>query len=308
MAKVVYLLGAGASYNSVPIINKSEGRRNFGEYFHRVLSDLDKRLSVESFEYIKSPHKEIIRELMVKYSDVSEEYTTPDTFAKSLTFKYPKNHSVHKDFKIVLSIFFMYWNFVRNKVYNSDFTFIEKRYISWLAYLLDNSRGITKINPNVLILSWNYDNEIEKTILNYFTPSNDSSEDYGKKSKFKFSCDGLNILMLRSQFQIITPIMCKLGMPESVQYHLAGFENSPSVIKLNGSYSLFSTQIVGENEHKTHDFDIYHKECLNEYSHISNEVVTKLYNQYFSKQPFVQDLSFGWEIEEKKKLLQIAVE
>lgn len=300
MSKVIYLLGAGASYNSVPIIARSNNRLPFGDYYNTTLQDA--HASILNYFDDKVNNQTInkninsLNELIVKYINTPTEYNTPDTFAKALSFKYDYNDVVHKEYKLILSIFFTYFSHYKRQFFNDKFDFTDKRYLGWLSYLLEKTENKLEINKNVSILSWNYDNEIEKTILNYL--SSHSPEN-------KFDPKDFSMVNFRYDYRIFTPLLSQCN---AIFADFTTIKESPSLIKLNGSSSLFYKR--DSNEFNYYDFDIYNNSF--DESKIESRFESLFDNvliPFFDKQTghsMHQDLSFGWEQRLKGNILNLA--
>lgn len=169
--KVTYLLGAGASFNSIPIwdgqgdsmidlANHIDGfithRLNFKENEHcGILKDNDKI-------------KKLISKLEF-YGNKAKEFGTLDIYARNLYLLNKKRDL--NDLKLHLSIYFDIWeNFKINKSSgfgkitekdNRSYDRIDKRYYSLLAVILEQTESNPLVNENIKFISWNYDLQLE---------------------------------------------------------------------------------------------------------------------------------------------------
>ncbi|WP_179337317.1 hypothetical protein [Winogradskyella ludwigii] len=163
---VTYLLGAGASFEALPIVNKIPGRLEvFASQFklsslnylllHKQKSNIAEKyllninspkIQEEKFNTIKQFHGDI---LWLK--NESEKHTSIDTFAKKL---YLQGGNDLKKLKYILSCFFLY-----EQTLNFD-----KRYDSFFASILDD---LSKIPNELKVISWNYDSQLEIAFNNF---------------------------------------------------------------------------------------------------------------------------------------------
>ncbi|ULC59598.1 hypothetical protein MBM09_01155 [Flaviramulus sp. BrNp1-15] len=162
MAKnITYLLGAGASYNALPIVKDIPNALNdFSEEFNpSILNNSHPNSSIIYKDNIinnyLSQHEELKNnsEYILKFhNDIvwlkkeSEKHTSIDTFAKKLHLK--EDYENLKRLKIILSCFFLY---LQTKKF-------DNRYDSFFASILDN---LSELPGNLKILSWNYDSQLE---------------------------------------------------------------------------------------------------------------------------------------------------
>lgn len=181
MANVTYLLGAGASAGALPIY------KNFKERF-KIFADL---FNTNHFKSGLSP------ELLIELNNLSillscflkdfEYHNTPDTIAKKL-FHVGKSYSglTLEKTKIILILFFLYEqigdqknsiNDIGNLYYDISKDIIDKRYDVLLATLLKPIEKKFELLPNVKILTWNYDLQLEITCSKYKSTNISVSQD-----------------------------------------------------------------------------------------------------------------------------------
>ncbi|MFN4234565.1 MAG: hypothetical protein ACK4IK_07140 [Bacteroidia bacterium] len=169
MAKnIVYLIGAGASYNCLPIV-----------------SDMHVRMSL-FIKIFKEAFPEFSNFIDNKYSPILNEIkksTTPDVFAKTLFLKLSEKNQELSDLKILLSSYMMFEQLEKagkikniiedlrvgisktNKLYESYeklFNTMDSRYTNFLCKLLEDE--IAQMPKNISILTWNYDIQFELAI------------------------------------------------------------------------------------------------------------------------------------------------
>lgn len=179
MAKnIVYLLGAGASANSLPTIRFMSLRMR---YFLRLIENAQKKIGSPRNDYDLSRLTTLNR--LLDDVDVSG---TPDTVAKMYHFK-----GADDDLQLLRIFLCCYMLFEQldaeemeaQRIFTDDEYLnswqelldnskteidslhknqLDSRYIEFLAALMLKSNGRTKVRDNVKILSWNYDHQVEK--------------------------------------------------------------------------------------------------------------------------------------------------
>lgn len=162
---ITYLIGAGASCNSMPLVNNMNKRIDC--LFH--LLNTGNQTSDNSI--IKNETYIIYHELISILND-AKRHKTLDTYAKKLWLT-KQTGKLHK-LKVLLDLYFTFEQDISKKVYKntqSQFVNCEKdslwrnigevkdyRYDVFMATLL--SKELT-LPTNINIVSWNYDNQIE---------------------------------------------------------------------------------------------------------------------------------------------------
>jgi len=142
--KITYLLGAGASYNSIPIVKDFKSRMEFH------ISSFENNSELESYvEDLKWLH------------DESFNFSTIDTYAKYLYLNRQNDlEEKYSRLKNALSLFFIIeqtYQFDFNRLENSFPDNLDKRYLSFLVSIFNSKNW-----PNdIKILSWNYDFQFE---------------------------------------------------------------------------------------------------------------------------------------------------
>ncbi|WP_338355949.1 hypothetical protein [Yeosuana marina] len=169
---ITYLLGAGASFEALPVVNgipkaldEFASDFNPGELYHiKALDFFNNETSnlVKSFLYKlendETSQKEYFNKIKAFHKDIiwlkteAENHTSIDTFAKKLYLQ--KDFQNLKKLKIILSCFFLY-------LQTKNF---DKRYDSFFASILDD---LYQLPGNLKILSWNYDSQLEIGFSNF---------------------------------------------------------------------------------------------------------------------------------------------
>jgi len=163
---VTYLLGAGASYDALPIVNQIEERLlrfskllepsgideinssaffqpNSGNISNKYLSTFKFKSDdfIQKYNLIKKVHSEIIW----LYNE-SKNQSSIDTLAKKLYLQ--KDYKNLKKLKVIMSCFFYYCQIEK----------FDKRYDSFFASILEE---LNSLPDNIRIVSWNYDSQFE---------------------------------------------------------------------------------------------------------------------------------------------------
>ncbi|MGE5942779.1 MAG: hypothetical protein ACM31G_00425 [Flavobacteriales bacterium] len=159
---ITYLLGAGASFNALPIVEGIPNALNdFANEFHPGREeDISRELvphdnlankyykssdSLETRKFYYNKLKEFHNDILWLHKEAYN-HTSIDTFAKKLYLQQDRDNL--KRLKIILSCFFLY---LQTKKF-------DKRYDSFFASILED---LSKLPNNLKILSWNYDSQLE---------------------------------------------------------------------------------------------------------------------------------------------------
>ena len=143
MKTITYLLGAGASANALPLIKKNSTYNIPG-----LPEELEQFVETNTASILtqndwSNQEISVLKELTEK----CKEFGTPDLFAKYLLETGNDTH--YRILKTLLSNYFIHTQNTRQK--------FDYRALSFLTAITQNK----KIPPNIKILSWNYDSQIE---------------------------------------------------------------------------------------------------------------------------------------------------
>ncbi|MDE7159910.1 MAG: hypothetical protein K2O24_03560 [Muribaculaceae bacterium] len=178
MSRVVYLLGAGASYGkrSEITLQTYKGLSPTGKYSIDegipVVNEINREIDmlVKSLKEIDPDYQtegnfvgSFIKDL-VWLKKEAERHMTIDTLAKQLFLQ--ENHTEFDRLKRILSAFFI----MMQVIYPAD-----KRYDAFLANVL--TYPAKRIPDDITILTWNYDSQIEIAYREY-NPTTNPSEDF----------------------------------------------------------------------------------------------------------------------------------
>lgn len=194
--KITYLLGAGASFNSVPIW--SEQGDSMNQVAHTINQAIENPDTIFKAELLKSQEyngfskteieslNELIKDLN-KYAKKAEENDTIDSYAYQLYKR--KNNDELYNLKRTVSIYLDIWQFYKDHIFSTNTNrkqSIDTRYIKWLNMITEsNELGEIKLKPNVNILTWNYDLQVELAYSKYYEDLNFKCLN-DINSKFKF--------------------------------------------------------------------------------------------------------------------------
>jgi len=169
---LTFYLGAGASYNALPIVNEFPFRlQYFIDYLGESLG-IDKGTS-----FVQS---------LIELKAQIEQHSTFDVYAKKLFLQ--KRIEELEKFKFLISVFLTFEQvvkeeepkFTKNKSPESEdekkqwesikraHNRLDIRYDSLFALLINQKDGEINLDANVRFISWNYDIQLELSMLNFY--------------------------------------------------------------------------------------------------------------------------------------------
>ena len=166
MKKLTYLIGAGASCQSLPTVNQIPEKLSHLITFlkTKIPSDFLTGYYVQHKGNSQAPRDilQLIVDDLQWLNDVSKNHQSVDTYAKKLYLKRSSSDlNDLRKLKVTLSTFFTLEQLRNNP---------DDRYDLFMASLLDSNMDLPK---NMRILSWNYDSQLELAYSDYY---------YGDKS------------------------------------------------------------------------------------------------------------------------------
>ena len=281
MANVTYLLGAGASANTIPIVT------NMSDRFLAVIKELNQINARKSspeiinnwpIELKNNIHiLDLVIDNLVWLEKESRKHQTIDTLAKK--YYLTDNSSLYRLKETLIQYFLIeQLLFIGIRGPNRD-SFIKKkeyRYDSFFAALLGKSENGLKVKDNLKIVTWNYDQQIELA-LNSFD-------------------DKLVIKRIKEKHQIV-PNHYTVGISENVNLDLNKF----ACLKLNGN-AIWSPIPINGSDNRNCSLDYFGAEdvtseyllgvllkersemrTINGFDHIGNST---------------QQMNFSWEDDE----------
>lgn len=155
--KILYILGAGASSQALPVAKDNPNVKDWPIPLPRAMSYMAEQIRINPDSFIANDgQKNFILEFADELDWLAKEaleHSTVDTYAKLL---FIENRNKYERLKFVLSLYFTV-----EQIHNKK---LDKRYLVWLISILDN-----KIFPdNIKILSWNYDFQMQLTAERFF--------------------------------------------------------------------------------------------------------------------------------------------
>jgi hypothetical protein len=149
-SKIIYLLGAGASVNALPLAN------DFADKLKKFSSDLNE---IKHSSLPRGFGDSDIDPLIEDSRWLGEEggkHASIDTLAKKLFFK--KDHINLKKLKAVVSTFLIIEQAKNN---------VDYRYDSFLATILAEQNGSVILPDELEIITWNYDTQLDKAFFGF---------------------------------------------------------------------------------------------------------------------------------------------
>lgn len=285
MSKVVYLLGAGASYGKrekdsndkdiagkiiegLPIVNEIPFRlRQVIElYSEPAYKENEEETISEITVNLRDAQSALVDDLKWLY-DNTKRHATIDTFAKKLFLTGKKDDYIK--LKRLLSIYFKTEQLINRP---------DSRYDSFLASVLQrNSQGKLRISKDISFLTWNYDSQFEIAYREYlFTDINSENIQFPEQL-------GIDIRSNAANF------------PKPATFQDDG---ERQIIKLNGSAAFVSEFSMGH-------YYAFHDGKLDE-----KQIKQNLWTYYA---PYYIDtlerkkclLNFAWEYEKTPEYIQL---
>lgn len=298
MKNITFLLGAGASYNSLPVVQGMDKRMElFVSYL--VFNQAKFSKKINNYEKLLDTIKSIIKN--------AKPHASIDTYAKKL---FLRNNEIDAQnllsLKWLLSCYFVfeqgpinqkkefiarYFNTTikdniihpnsetnliieKNKLLNNLAIEVDNRYDVFLATLLQKtSNGSLELPEEVNIISWNYDYQLELAFMGYLINPNYMQSNIGLKTYPNTN-------------------------PKSISY--------PKFIKLNGTASYFERLSVDINKTAKNQNNMIHIRDEND-SHITSNRLLDLLSDYSeflnypkSKFPIIPYINFAWEKDTNK--------
>ena len=175
--KTLYLLGAGASAETVPTI------QDMKEYFHDIYN-----LTYKNAPLSQGIPEKLLSDLELLHKGIVN-FGTPDIFAKKCLLS--NNFKEYLQTKRALSYYLMIWH-----IYSG----IDKRYYAFLTALLNREDSKVTLHPDVMVATWNYDLQYPsalsaltgKTVEQLNTEFDKIYHDYDNDSSFPKSFFRLN--------------------------------------------------------------------------------------------------------------------
>lgn len=275
MANVTYLLGAGASYNALPVVDELDTQIGILVGVLELIRDgrsiQNSKLIYENFRILSELENRSLLENAIDNLKIlrtgCRSHLSIDTYLKML---FLTKNSQYEKMKSTIVLFFCLQQCLH--VYMKDFNkaeakqdIVDKRYDAFFASILQNS--FDKFPNNIKILSWNYDNQFEKAYYKYL-----------QHASSKSTIDELLNIYHKNE---------KEKDFKSIKF---------AIYKLNGSASYFNS----ENNKLISQIN-----TKNESVHVSLKRILNEYNNCNSSDSIKPAISFAWdEPEETRRMLE----
>ncbi len=261
---ITYLLGAGASYNSCPILNE------LGNKMIEMSQILKNDEIYNNDDFIRG----IIDDIEY-FGKKAIEYGTIDIYARKL---YLNDYSKLEKLKMAISVFFTLWHKTDNiekenlelKKRNDKnnikfFEMIDKRYMSLLATILEKQKVDSlslKIKDNINFVTWNYDLQLERALK-------------------KFCNDGTSWKELHNQ----------------IAFNIKENENL-KICHLNGYHGFFETDFMPHKYGKK-EINLLDRITSTNPTEIIQEIFSKKDVTIKYESSFVNYINYAWETKNK---------
>lgn len=168
--KITYLFGAGASAKAIPTYLNSAS--NFSTEFDNFIKKYFE--NSESHFIVNNVINANLLSNIIKLKNESLHHYTLDTYARKL-FLIDSDSSRYKLrlLKCLISCFIDYLQIPQD---DNKFIKLDYRYDVLFSTLLERDARFPRLPDNIKFVSWNYDNQIERTLLNFNDTSNDVHE------------------------------------------------------------------------------------------------------------------------------------
>lgn len=191
MKKVTYLIGAGASAGSMPVVQ--DIRLRISELIAYLKANINLLPNDGPYEYgnLSKQPSELIDEIFISLEWLYKEsanHASIDTLAKKY---FIKNCTAELyELKVSLSLFFIFEQLRKQ---------VDKRYDSFFAALLTNESLL--LPDNLRVVSWNYDSQFEMAFSQYSDDNNILPSDLKVSHKFfpkynEIDCDRFGLFKL----------------------------------------------------------------------------------------------------------------
>lgn len=199
MAKITYLLGAGSSYYSCPILeNQAEMMINVAGIEIGNIVNVHNNNNYKKYDFINKNYLDNfdLNEYKIcwwigYFGEKAREFNTIDTYARKL---YLNNEiDEYNKLKMCVSVFFDLWeNFYHYRFTLKDenpFNKIDNRYKSLFSVLLDVEDKKIRLNNDFKFITWNYDLQLEETFKLFLNDYSLTDLDELNSNNFKFKND-----------------------------------------------------------------------------------------------------------------------
>ncbi len=187
--KFTYLLGAGASFNSIPILEgQGKSMMQVANSLQIAINDINLFPNSKSSKIFENEKLLNFKNNLFHFGKLANEYGSIDIYARRLSLL--GNFTELNNLKYCLSVYFDLWETffgiktIQNESKKKYFDKIDKRYFSLLSVLLEKNDQKPKLNNNISFISWNYDLQLEKAYSSFLPTNNNTLEVINSGIKF----------------------------------------------------------------------------------------------------------------------------
>lgn len=180
MANITYYLGAGASYQAIPIQN-ALGHKMM-ELYNYILRSEEGHKDRFIFPNVSGQKRDLKRALLHDigyFGQKALEYGSIDTYAKKLWF----NPSAYGEepflIKLAVNFFFSIWQNIDQEEWRKmpgdntiKYRKVDSRYTALLAAILKKGNDGPYLPDNINFITWNYDLQIENAFSKFLLSKN----------------------------------------------------------------------------------------------------------------------------------------
>jgi hypothetical protein len=292
MKELTYILGAGASYQSIPVVKTFVQR--FAVFQGHLWGAIQEG-------YFDSKNYSEIDQLGKEFANAIASHQSFDTFFKKLFHLGQKDKILQ--FKKILNLYFLWEHLVEPKAEDDKDAFqktasIDKRYDALIAALLKPIEGKAELFCKVNFISWNYDMNLLASIKQYFYPNDTYAalfEKLQEKSRAewifneKLTVVNMNGFFYSHLFDGCTTLQ-GLGWKEMLSLAIKNWTDNDMILQKDAERIRFAWEGMSENLDKP----LKHVELAREKVRNSNKIVVigytfPLYNR-------LADFYYGYEM------------
>lgn len=207
---ITYLLGAGASYNALPVIDELPERLLFFEKkleetknFLPVVKNKPNHLKTDDIQKLMTSVQWLLKEMST--------HKTVDTLAKKFYVMSQRETDLVLLKKTLIAYFLFEQRFatstIGNKAKGTERVkeMPDKRYDTLIATIISKERNNLNLDPKFKVITWNYDSQIELAYRNYSEKGNFKfiqqklqtfPSESSKESRFRFNESKFGIIKL----------------------------------------------------------------------------------------------------------------
>lgn len=269
----VYFLGAGASANSIPVLEKMKERLfQFSKHISSSILGINSQTGGVPVSF-NSDEKDILNIIEKDLTWLIEElkyHSSVDTLAKKYFLKYENGGEFLIRLKKTLCIYFLFEQWFQIPGQGAlQYQAVDQRYDGLISSLLEKQNNDIVFKQGIKFISWNYDLQFEKALLPY---------------------TDLNLINDLKEKYFIIPNRKTFDDNDSV-FH---YNNNVSFIKLNGNAFLDKGLEDGTNSETIYDRQYLYQ---NEYEGLKYflEEYKKIFPENSNTSNSLKYFNYAWE-------------